>query len=145
MQVLKGSILNVTEGIIAHQVNCMGVAGAGLALQIANAYPLWKQDYIAYCNKHGRNPANLLGMVHLYHVGNVTIASIFGQKVPGRGVMTDDRALGLGLSKLGKYSLEKGRPLYLPYGIGCGLAGGNWRTVSALIEVGCPHAVLVKL
>ena len=43
MQVLKGSILNVTEGIIAHQTNCMGIAGAGLALQIANAYPTGRQ------------------------------------------------------------------------------------------------------
>ena len=84
-------------------------------------------------------------MVHLHHVGTITVASIFGQRAPGRGLMTDYDALALGLQKLGKYSLEKGRPLYLPYGIGCGLAGGDWRTVSTLIENGCPHAVLVKL
>lgn len=144
MQVLKGSILNVTEGIIAHQTNCMGIAGAGLALQIANAYPHWKADYITYCKRASSVP-NLLGMVHLYHVGAITVASIFGQRAPGKGLMTDYDALGLGLKKLGKYSLEKGRPLYLPYGIGCGLAGGDWRAVSTLIENGCPHAVLVRL
>ena len=125
-----------------------------LALQIANAYPHWKADYIAYC-KRAASVSSLLGMVHLYHVGTLTVASIFGQRAPGRGLMTDYDALGLGLQKLGKYSLaklgaspmslEKGRPLYLPYGIGCGLAGGDWHAVSTLIENGCPHAVLVRL
>jgi hypothetical protein len=31
MKVIRGNILNVEEGIIAHQVNCRGIAGANLA------------------------------------------------------------------------------------------------------------------
>jgi hypothetical protein len=34
--------------------------------------------------------------------------------------------------------------IYLPYGIGCGLAGGDWNIVSKIIEEELPTAVLVQ-
>ena len=36
---IKGNILDITEGIIVQQVNCMGVMGAGLAKQIRDKWP----------------------------------------------------------------------------------------------------------
>ena len=39
-----GDLLEATEDIIAHQVNCQGVAG-GLACEIFNKWPEAKLDY----------------------------------------------------------------------------------------------------
>ena len=36
-------------------------------------------------------------------------------------------------------------PVYFPYGIGCGLAGGDWKIISELIEKYFPQAIIVKL
>ena len=146
MNIVKGNILHVKEGFITQQVNGMGIAGAGLALQIAQMYPKWKDSYIQYCRKYGKgDPSSLLGKVHYAQRDNLIIASIFGQVRPGRGVMTQYGALGVGLRDVGTLSKDKGLPLYIPYKIGCGLAGGDWTKVSSLIEAVCPHAIIVQL
>ena len=38
MKIINGNILDITEGVIVHQVNCKGVMGAGLALQMACSF-----------------------------------------------------------------------------------------------------------
>ena len=39
--VIEGDLLDVTEGVIVHQVNCKGVIGAGLVL-LAWAVMVWR-------------------------------------------------------------------------------------------------------
>lgn len=46
------NILDVTEGIIIHQVNCQNVMGAGVALQLSRKYPIVKQEYHNICNRY---------------------------------------------------------------------------------------------
>lgn len=46
LKVIEGDILTVTHGIIAHQCNCRGVMGAGLALQVRNKYSKVYSEYI---------------------------------------------------------------------------------------------------
>lgn len=49
-QIVHGNLLDIESGIIAHQVNCKGVMGAGLAKQIRLKYPIVYQAYIEwYC------------------------------------------------------------------------------------------------
>ena len=50
MKIIYGDILNITEGIIRQQVNCMGVMGSGLAKQIRNKYPRVYQKYKDFLN-----------------------------------------------------------------------------------------------
>jgi hypothetical protein len=38
-----------------------------------------------------------------------------------------------------------GKSVYFPYGIGCGLAGGDWKVIKPLIERYIPESVVVKL
>ena len=45
MTTIKGDLLEITEGIICHQVNCQRVAGAGLALQIRKKWPSWYESF----------------------------------------------------------------------------------------------------
>ena len=47
MSEIDGDILDVTKGVICHQVNTRGIAGAGLALQIRKKYPEWYKWYQA--------------------------------------------------------------------------------------------------
>jgi len=36
-------------------------------------------------------------------------------------------------------------PIFLPHGLGCGLAGGDWKEVLGRIESAIPDAVIVRL
>lgn len=46
IKLVQGNILDAPENIIVHQVNCKGVMGAGLALQIKSKYPKAFTEYI---------------------------------------------------------------------------------------------------
>jgi len=39
MKIINRDLLTIESGIIAHQVNCQGKMGAGLALKIRKKYP----------------------------------------------------------------------------------------------------------
>ena len=136
---INDDILNVREGIIAHQVNCKRVAGAGLALQIRSKYPDWYTSY--------RNRAPQLGICSLFKVSDtLMIASLYGQYGYGRGTMhTDYRALEDALLNLYIWRDMVSMIISFPFGMGCGLAGGDWDIVSDLIEKYFPNDNIYKL
>lgn len=138
---VTGDLLDIQEGIIAHQVNCQGAFGAGLAKSIANKYPKCKQAYLDYVNTHPKDI--LLGDVCLYNVTDkLSIANIFGQFSYGRGkCFTDYKALDKGFATLRQTFPDK--PIYAPYKIGCGLAGGDWNIVKNILDK--YNIIIVKL
>ena len=124
--------------LIAHQVNCLGVMGAGIAKQIKDRYYAAYQDYLSYCDRMNRSPEILLGDVRFSFVYNyenpkslMEIAHIFAQKSIGRnGVYTDYSALRKGLNRIRTYAeLADLKRVAVPYKIGCGLGGGDWENV----------------
>lgn len=119
----KGNILEATETIICHQVNCRGVMGAGLANQIRRNYP---QVYKAY--KKYASP-ECLGKVQLVPINSKQcIANIFGQLNYGtKTVQTDYKAIARAFSVLN--NRFPGCSVAIPYKMGCGLAGGDWNTM----------------
>jgi len=117
-------ILDIEEGIIAHQVNCQHVAGAGLALQIRLKYPEWYQHY--------KNTPAKLGTVDIFPIGyHLSIASLYAQYDVGPGLHTDYQALYACLEKL--YNRVDDWTVYFPYKMGCGLGGGDWDIVKGMI------------
>ena len=132
---IKGDILNVTEGIIVQQVNCKGVMGAGLAKQIRDK---WPSVYDRYLDKVYYSPKNedLLGTTAWNKVDtNLFVASIFGQYDYGHGTkFTIYPALFKGLDYVFGMAETDQIPVYMPKGLGCGLAGGNWDFVEAYIQ-----------
>ena len=132
---IKGNILNVTEGIIVQQVNCKGVMGAGLAKQIRDK---WPSVYNRYLDKVYYSPKNedLLGTTAWNKVDtNLFVASIFGQYDYGHGTkFTIYPALFKGLDYVFGMAETDQIPVYIPKGLGCGLAGGNWDFVEAYIQ-----------
>ena len=140
MKIVYGSVLDVTRGVIGHQVNCRHKAGAGLALRIKERFP---SATAAYMSK----PVWKLGDALFCEISQeLYIAHLAGQYNYGRGQKyTDYAALESALVKAAAFAHDKALPLCLPYSIGCGLAGGRWSIVSVIIERACPEAVLYRI
>lgn len=105
--------------------------GAGLAKQIRSKYPEVYKTYMT-----AKFQSNLLGKIQIVNVNkNRTVANLFSQYNYGRvGLYTDYKALKETLAKLKNYAKANNLRVALPHGLGCGLAGGDWNTVSKIIE-----------
>lgn len=116
---------------ICQQVNCKGVMGAGLAMQICIQWPVVYQRYLEFC--YG-NDGNKLGTYQEVLVEpKLYVVNLFGQSSFGRDKrQTNYAALGTALFRAMKE--HPNATFRVPYGLGCGLAGGNWVTVLNLIE-----------
>lgn len=137
-KIIEGNILGIGYGVIGHQVNCHGVAGAGLAKQIRQLYPGWYANY--------RNNNHVLGSTTFYwpdEKRDFYIANIYGQYDFGHGRrFTDYGAFRDALTIIPRFS---DLPVYLPFGIGCGLAGGDWNVIRKIIHEELPKAIIIKL
>ena len=138
IQYIEGDILSEPKQgeriIICQQVNCAGVMGAGLAKQIRTKYPVVYSEYQKYIHELTAQELPLLGRVSYVRVAdNVAIANIFGQNSYGRGMRhTNYAALGVAFWRI--CSRIQNTTIRIPYGIGCGLGGGDWDIVEALIK-----------
>lgn len=138
-------ILYLNMGIICHQVNCRGVMGKGLALDLRKRYPKVYSDYLA-AYKAGHLQ---LGNVVMSKIKKgLYVASICGQTNYGankKKMYTDYRALEYGLNKVEKFSNDNSlRPIYVPHGIGCGLANGDWKIVEKIVHNSSRNVIVVK-
>lgn len=146
MKQIKGNILNTKKGIICQQVNCQGVMGSGLALQIRNKWPyVYKQYKECHTNGH----VNLGNIIIVPVEPDIYVANLCGQNSYGREagrVYTNYNALNSCFESLAKWHKEHNPdlPIYIPYKISCGLAGGNWVEVVGIIEKHIPDAVVVR-
>ncbi|MCK5346516.1 MAG: macro domain-containing protein [Candidatus Heimdallarchaeota archaeon] len=140
VKIVKGNILYAPEDIIVQSVNCQGVMGKGLALQLRNKYPKMFQQYKARCNLISSRH-ELLGSVQwYYHDPLLTgrpekiVANIFGQLYYGRGRHTDYDAFASGFLEVSRVAKANKLTTAIPFGIGCGLGGGDWNAILAMIE-----------
>lgn len=121
--------------IVCHQVNCKGVMGAGLAKQIRDKYP----DVYSMYKEHCRQIANGnggLGDVQFCSVlerSGYIVANVFGQDDYGRGQQhTNYCALRRAFTIIAESF--PGYIIRIPYKMGCGLGGGDWKTVYSIIH-----------
>ena len=129
---VKGNILEATEDVICHQVNCMGIMGGGLALKIKNKYPEVYKEYKDFCKKSRQVLGNVCPVI--CHDGKI-IANLFGQYDYGRDKQyTNYEALEESLQNLFFLIKPFKSTIAIPYKLGCGLAGGNWNIVYGIIE-----------
>ena len=129
------NLLDLKQGIICHQTNCIGVMGGGIALQIKNKWPKVFGEYKKECLQFKDRPEYLLGHVQDVLIdSNLVVANCYGQIFPGNGLMTDYEAWDKILDKLKDLSNFFNLQLHFPWKIGCGLAGGHWPTMLHKIE-----------
>lgn len=142
MKFIDGDLLDQPRGVLCHQVNLRGVMGAGIALQIRKKWPNAYDDYIRHCRK---GPA--IGNVVFSEIiaGELFVAHLFGQADIGiRGCQTRYIAYPLLLDQVRAFAAEKHADVFVPYGIGCGLGGGDWSIMSKIITAGLPEATIVR-
>lgn len=120
------------HSIILHQTNCLGIANAGIAKLIRAYSPEWYEEYSQYCKQN--ISASLLGTFHTYDVldSDIKICSAFGQYSIGKEQQqTDYNAWKKILPELtmqldNRYNEGDVWTVRIPFGIGCGLGGGDW-------------------
>nr|WP_303181869.1 Appr-1-p processing protein [Lachnoclostridium phocaeense] len=126
----KGDFLKAREKILAHQVNCKGVMGAGVAKLIRDQL-LSKEQYGRYEERCHALGSDLLGATWYMPVtGKRLVCHMFGENIPtGKGLDTDYEALSKSLKDLKKTAAAYGCDVAIPGYLGCGLAGGDWDKV----------------
>ena len=126
-----GDLLKAEEKVIAHQVNCFGVAG-GLAGHVFDNWPDAEQDYMHLVGR--LKPQALLGFAQMTgqkKKGHI-ICNLFGQYAPGADYRPD--ALEQALQMLAGTARTLGWSVALPYKLSCGICGGDWDEVLQIIE-----------
>lgn len=136
IQIKQGSLLDAEETIIAHQVNCFGVAG-GLAYHVFEKWPDAKNDYQQITMRSSQfmgGPENLLGMAQLtgQQPDGKIIVNLYGQYHPGQDFRPT--ALRMSLENLAGFAKFMKASVAMPYGISCGICGGDWNEVRQIIE-----------
>lgn len=139
----KGNLLDKFQNkydVICHQVNCFGVMGGGIALQIKKRFPNVYMAYNKLCTAYMDNKQSnkkLLGHCQLVPVNsNYAVANLFGQYDYGIDTRkTDYNAVRNALVSLRNQIESKNTECSIgfPYKFGCGLAGGNWDVVKQII------------
>jgi len=130
----KGNILEAMENLICHQVNCQGIMGGGLALQIANKYPICETNYKTFCSYDFNDYDKLKGKHCLVEISeDKYIANCFTQKP---NFDTDYEALKACFSNLKDNILKINNykpSICIPYKYGCGIANGSWEQVESIL------------
>ena len=139
IKIIDGDLLSSSAEIIAHQVNCQGKMGSGVAKQIREKYPEVFMHYKHICNLH--TPESLLGHCQVVPIKNrKSIANLFGQLGYGydEKQYTDLSALKRAMLKLRDRMDMNNEDCTLtvafPYGLGSVRGGAKWEDVYKIIE-----------
>lgn len=148
---LKGDLLDSNCDYICHQVNCRGRMGSGIAKQIRNRFPKVYQVYRERYEDALRvldSPDRMLGSYDEVWIpeDNKYVINMYSQRSYGYDgkCYTSYKAFRFILEDL-KKRVPTDRTIGFPKGIGCGLGGGNWKTISKMIEeiLGESHEVYI--
>lgn len=125
--------------VVAHQTNCLGVMGGGIAKQIKDMNPKMFKKYYKYCKEKDKLA---LGTIQCLSTddGKQIIANLFGEysftesiapyEEGGKPRHTDYDALKEALFRLHTFMvINDYTTVGVPDHIGCGLAGGDWEGV----------------
>lgn len=133
----QGNLLYQNCDIMIHQANCFATMGAGIAAQLKAKYP-----EVLVADKMFHIPigsSKRLGEFSKCETrSNQVIYNLYGQYNYGRGKQTDYPAFMSSLKKIFRDINKSGlnnKKIGMPYLIGCGLAGGDWKIVKRIIEV----------
>lgn len=133
IKIIEGNLLDATEDIIGHQVNCKGVMGSGVAKQLKDKYSNLFYEYKGYLSL---DKSSTLGSCQFVRAdkSNKIIANLFGQDDYGRGRQyTDINALTKALIELMEYANNRNLSVALPYKIGSDRGGADWNEVYKII------------
>lgn len=141
IKIVEGDLLQATEDIIGHQVNCQGKMNSGVAKSIREKFPLVYKMYMKRCNFYvmemGYDTSRMLGMNQVIQVEEGKwVANLFGQNFYGYDGLkyTNEKSLFETFKKLREYAESQNLSVALPYLIGCDRGGGDWKTVEGYLS-----------
>ncbi len=156
LEIRKGNILDASEPMIMQQCNCVTVRSHGLSAQIVKRYP--------WANVYERRPARSSNCAQKFSIpgtycidvkADLSIIHLFAQVYPGKPGSYQryypKYYPDTSLSRVGYFQecindLEGiTNKIAVPWGIGCGLAGGNWDIYQSILEKSSLNFVLYKL
>jgi hypothetical protein len=138
LQIIAGDLLAAKEPerLIAHQCNCVTTGtAAGFARALFERHPAAGYGSTVTLGRQ-------LGNVQFVQSeGGVTIANMYAQYYPGPPTNAGDGAVmrvdwfRSCLEQLAVYAKAHNKTrVAMPYGVGCGLAGGRWAEYQALLQ-----------
>lgn len=130
IKIINKNILDCTENIIVHQVNCQGIMGAGLARQLADKYKGLEENYRLFCESNNYDYALLRGRVLTVNVDNKIICNMFSQTLDFK---TAYISMKTALTTIKNMAKDLNLSIAMPYNIGCGIADGEWEIVEQII------------
>lgn len=125
---VTGNIFDSPAQVLTNTVNCVGVMGAGLALEFKSRYPTMFDDYKARCDAGQVKP----GTPYLWEDNRSQVLNFPTKRHWKDLSLLED--VEAGLRFLAEHYQDMGiHTLALPP-LGCGLGGLQWKDVRALIE-----------
>ena len=125
IHIVSGNLLEASEPYIGHQCNCMTIGkAAGLAKALFKKYPFAN----VYAKRTGPSDPGSYSM-HGNGADQRYVVNFYAQDFPGKPKgPTDSKEARLQwlIQSVAAFARDsKSSELALPYGIGCGLAGGD--------------------
>lgn len=135
IQIIEGDLLETSNEVIIHQVNCYSI-GSGVALALINKWPIIKEKHSKACSSC--NPDDLIGKIQPVKVNiNQCVINLFSQKNYGYDgkMYTSYDAVNSCLKKVKDYMVANNfKRLALPYKMCSCRGGANWNVIMALIK-----------
>ena len=142
IEIIEGNLLKMDfHGLdyIAHSCNTHNVMGAGIALDIKHTYP---EAYAADCHAmmEGDNKLGWYSFAWTDGTQSKGIYNMYTQSSIGQGRQVNYEAFYNALYNVADHIEwqdkhdDKTSVFGLPYGISCGLAGGNPRIINSMIR-----------
>jgi len=136
IEIINGDLLESKEKYICHQANCISNSAAGLAKFLFKKYPY--SD--VYSN---RSVPDQVGTINIKGNGNEQryVINMFAQYYPGPpkykdslkdGIVAREKFFSECLTQI--FYVPNLESIAFPFGIGCGLAGGNWDNYLKMLE-----------
>jgi O-acetyl-ADP-ribose deacetylase (regulator of RNase III) len=155
VKIINGDITETDCKYIAHQCNCNTVKSHGLSKTIAAKWP-WVDVYSKRVQIGSRNATikpSTPGTIELLTNGYKTIICLFAQWAPGKSgdyagyypkTYNDTIENRLSwfkecMTQIDKLNLDE---ITMPFKIGCGLAGGDWKIYEQILHEAKTYIIL---
>lgn len=133
-----GNVFNTSDSCILHGVNCLGVMGAGIALQIKNRFPIVHREYQKMVSEFKLRGLPLIGRSQMVEVSpGYFVVNAFTQektaKFSGEKAISYSAILN-SLMLTAQECVDKGISGISMPKIGSDLGGGDWSIIRSIIN-----------
>jgi len=147
MLIGPGDLLESKADFIAHQCNCVTTKSKGLSSLIFEKFTYAdiyssrskpdKLGTIIVCGNSNQAQRYVINMLAQYYPGKPRFYPEKSRSYPGHTRDSEERRLQAFqqcLDQIAQIPDISGKSIAFPYGIGCGLAGGNWEKYEKILS-----------